>query len=237
MLEHNKTIELILLAQKGDEQAKATLIESNFPLIKSIAKRFYGRLEFDDLIQLGSMGLVKAINNFDTSFEVRFSTYAVPMIMGEIKRYLRDDGTVKISRALKSLSTQISKFVEQYKAEFQKEPTVDEIAKKLGVDPHEVIFAMDANQSVISIYAESEENGSELINRLVVNEMNDDSLDKMLIKDTITTLPDREKKIIILRYFRDKTQSEVAKEMGVSQVQVSRIENKILQKLKEKIAY
>ncbi|MDD4840010.1 MAG: SigB/SigF/SigG family RNA polymerase sigma factor [Clostridia bacterium] len=237
MLSHEDTLALIKLAQNGDDDAKAKLIETNMPLVKSIAKRFYGRLEFDDLMQLGAMGFVKAINNFDPTFEVRFSTYAVPMIMGEIKRFIRDDGTVKVSRALKTLSFKISRYVEDFKNSKLREPSLEEIAAALTVDVHDVVFALDASKMVISIYAESEENGGTLIDRLITDSHeSDETLNKILMKEIINTLPEREKKIIILRYFRDKTQSEVAREMGVSQVQVSRLEGKILQKLKDGIA-
>lgn len=237
MLSHEETLELIAQAQNGDDNAKEKLIEHNMPLVKSIAKRFYGRLEFDDLIQLGSMGFIKAINNFDPSFEVRFSTYAVPMIMGEIKRFIRDDGSIKVSRALKTLSLKISRYVEEFKNVYLREPTFEEISKSLSVDMNDIVFALDASKMVVSIYAESEESGGALIDRLIVDEhTSDDALDKILMKEIINSLPEREKKIIILRYFRDKTQSEVAKEMGVSQVQVSRLEGKILQKLKDGIA-
>ena len=236
MLSHEETLALIKQAQNGDDNAKEKLIECNMPLVKSIAKRFYGRLEFDDLLQLGCMGFIKAINNFDPSFEVRFSTYAVPMIMGEIKRFIRDDGSIKVSRALKTLSLKISRYVEEFKNAHLREPSLEEISSALAVDMNDIVFALDASKMVVSIYAESEENGGELIDRLVTNEhASDEALDKILMKEIISTLPEREKKIIILRYFRDKTQSEVAKEMGVSQVQVSRLEGKILQKIKEGI--
>jgi RNA polymerase sporulation-specific sigma factor len=237
MLSREETLTLIKSAQNGDEDAKAKLIECNLPLVKSIAKRFYGRLEFDDLMQLGCLGFIKAVNNFDPSFEVRFSTYAVPMIMGEIKRFIRDDGSVKVSRALKALSHKIARFVEDYKNQKHKEPSLEEISKELCVDVHDVVFALDASKMVVSIYAESEECGGELIDRLITDTHdNDEILNKILMKEIINGLPDREKKIIILRYFRDKTQSEVAREMGVSQVQVSRLEGKILQKIKDGIA-
>ncbi len=236
MLEHKITMQLIEDAHNGDETAKATLIKENYPLVKSIAKRFYGRLEFEDLLQLGAMGLVKAINNFDCSFDVQFSTYAVPMIVGEIKRFLRDDGAIKVSRAIKTLSYKIAKFIEEYKSEKQAEPSIDEIATALDIDPKEIVFAMDASQCIVSINQESENNSGELIERLIVGETNNDrSIDNLLVKKLIEELPEKEKKVIILRYFRDKTQTEVAKELGVSQVQVSRMENKILQFMRNEI--
>lgn len=230
MLEHEETLELIKLAQSGQENAKALLIEHNMPLIKSIVKRYLNRhVEYDDLLQLGSMGLVKAINNFDATFGVRFSTYAVPMIAGEIKRFLRDDGAIKVSRALKQLSQRIREYVDEYKNTSGKEPCIDEIAVALGVEPAEAIFAMDCMRFPISLTpTDTEENA--LIDRITYTD--DDFLDKMLLMDAIGTLQERERKIIVLRYFRDKTQTEVASILGVSQVQISRLEAKILQKLR-----
>ncbi|MCI5819437.1 MAG: SigB/SigF/SigG family RNA polymerase sigma factor [Acidaminococcus sp.] len=234
MLEHNQTVELIKKAQNGDSNAKDELINNNLPLIKSVVKRFTGRLEYDDLMQLGSMGFLKAVSNFDEAFGVRFSTYAVPMIMGEIKRFLRDDGMIKVSRSMKTLNYKINVFVEEYKSEHQKEPTINEIADKLNEDPHDVVFAMDSAKTVTSIYAESDDGEMNVLDKIA-----DDSelnmFDKLLIKDSIQKLSGREQKIIILRYFRDKTQSEVAELLGISQVQVSRLENKILMKLKDNI--
>lgn len=236
MLNHDETLELIKRAQEGDESAKETLIAENLPLIKSIVKRFKGRLEYDDLMQLGAMGFLKAAANFDLSYGVRFSTYAVPMITGEIKRFLRDDGAVKVSRWAKSLAQKIAAYTDELRKENKDEPTVDELAKKFGCEAEDIVFAMDTGRFVVSLNETGgDEDGTPLGERIVGAEAPEEDIDGLMLRDSITNLPDREKKIIILRYFRDKTQSEVAAELGVSQVQVSRLENKILAKIREKI--
>lgn len=235
MLTHEETIKLILDAQAGDNSAKEKLVLENVPLIKSIVKRFKGRLEYDDLMQLGSMGFLKAIANFKPEYEVRFSTYAVPLISGEIKRFLRDDGAIKVSRWAKTLSQKISAFIDERQKLGENEPSIEEISEKFGYDKADVLFAMETSQFMLSLSDSPDEDGSPLEDRIAGAKSPDENLDAMMLKDAIATLPEREKKIIILRYFRDKTQSEVAKELGISQVQVSRTENKILKKLKEKI--
>lgn len=238
MLDYNKTVELIEAAQKGDESAKEMLIVNNMPLIKSIAARYRNKMiEYDDLLQLGSMGLVKAVNNFDVSFGVRFSTYAVPMIAGEIKRFIRDDGAIKVSRALKSTSLKIQQISNEYKQEHGDAPDVDYLAEKLGVDPQEVVFAMDSSKYPVSLYEKYDDDNSQCVmDKLADKDGGEDMLDKMIIKDFIKTLPKREKTVIVLRYFKDKTQSEIAKILGVSQVQVSRIESKIISEMKKALA-
>ncbi|MDR3217293.1 MAG: sigma-70 family RNA polymerase sigma factor [Clostridiaceae bacterium] len=234
MLEHEETLILIKKAQTGDGNAKGLLVEHNMPLIKSIVKRYIGRMiEYDDLIQLGSLGLIKAINNFNTDFGVRFSTYAVPMIAGEIKRFLRDDGSVKVSRALKALSQSIAQFSDDFKKRFDRDPTLEEIAAATGVEPAEAVFAMDSSRYPLSLTPPPDSDELSILDRLASND--DDIIDKMQIKEIIDGLPERERTIIILRYFRDKTQTEVARLMGVSQVQISRLEGKILEKLKANI--
>lgn len=235
MLEHEETLRLIKLAKEGDNGAKEKLVEENLPLVKSVAKRFRGRLEYEDLIQLGAMGFIKAMLGFDESFGVRFSTYAVPMITGEIKRFLRDDGAVKVSRWAKTLAAKIAAYTDQVLKNGDDDPTVDELAEKFAVDPSDVIFALDTGRYVLSLSDGGDEDDTPLGDRIVGAEAPDDNLDEFMLRDSILELPERERKIIILRYFRDKTQSEVAAELGVSQVQVSRLENKILQKIKEKI--
>ena len=235
MLSHEDTISLISQAQNGSDQAKETLIDENLPLIKSIVKRYKGRLEYDDLMQLGAMGFVKAILNFKEEYGVRFSTYAVPLISGEIKRFLRDDGTLKVSRWAKMLSAKISQYIDQKQKLGEPEPTVDELALKFECDKQDIVFAMETNQFLLSLSDSPDEDGSPLEDRIAGGKSPDDNLDSLMLKDSINTLPERERKIIILRYFRDKTQSEVAKELGISQVQVSRIETKILTKLKADI--
>lgn len=233
MLEHQATLELLKKAQAGDDGAKEKLIEENVPLIKSIVKRFKGRLEYDDLMQLGAIGFIKAMQNFDVEYGVRFSTYAVPMISGEIKRFLRDDGAIKVSRWTKSLAQKISAYIDEKLKNGEAEPTVEQLATAFDVEAQEIVFAMDAQHYLLSLSATVGDDDLELGDKIATEECEDENIDKMLLKDLIEDLPQREKKVIVLRYFRDKTQSEIAKELGVSQVQVSRIENKVLQKLKD----
>lgn len=233
MLDHQTTLELLKKAQAGDDGAKEKLIEENIPLIKSIVKRFKGRLEYDDLMQLGAMGFVKAMQNFDIAYGVRFSTYAVPMISGEIKRFLRDDGAIKVSRWTKTLAQKITAYIDEKLKNGESEPTVEQLAKAFDVEAQEIVYAMDAQHYLLSLSATVGDDDLELGDKIATDECEDENIDKLLLKDLIADLPQREKKVIILRYFRDKTQSEIAQELGVSQVQVSRIENKVLQKLKD----
>lgn len=235
MLDHDTTIALIKRAQSGDDGAKEELVKENIPLVKSVVKRFKGRGEYDDLMQLGAIGFIKAIQNFDETYGVRFSTYAVPMISGEIKRFLRDDGAVKVSRWAKTLAQKINVFIDEKLKSGEIEPTVDEIAQNFGVDAEQVVFAMDTGHYLLSLSSTVGDDDVTLEDKIVGDRSPDEDLDKIMLKDFIEDLPEREKKVIILRYFRDKTQSEIAAELGVSQVQVSRIECKVLQKLKEKL--
>ena len=237
MIDAEKTKELILLSQSGDIEAKEILLKQNIPLIKSIVKRYKGKnIEYDDLMQLGSLGLVKAINNFNPDFGVRLSTYAVPMITGEIKRFIRDDGAIKVSRALKTMSYKIGKFVEEYQQNNAKEPEISVIAKQFDIDEQEVVYILDSSKMPVSIYEKNDDdNGKSLIDRLSDSTTEEDMLDKLTLKDCIQKLPQREKLLIVLRYYKDKTQSEIAKILGVSQVQVSRLESKIIEKLKKQL--
>ena len=235
MLEHEESLALIASAQLGDEEAKEKLISENFPLIKSIVKRFKGRLEYDDLMQLGAMGFLKAVAGFDPSFGVRFSTYAVPMITGEIKRFLRDDGMVKVSRWAKTLAQKIAAYLDEVRKSNLAEPTVEELAEKFGCEAGDVVFALDTGHFVVSLSEAADDDGTPLGDRIAGGETPEEGIDGLMLRDSIKSLPEREKKIIILRYFRDKTQSEVAAELGVSQVQVSRLESKILSKMREKL--
>ncbi len=234
MFDVEKTSDLIQKSKDGDKDALDELIVENTPLVKSVVRRYSGKnVEYDDLMQLGSMGLLKAIKNFDENFNVRFSTYAVPMIAGEIKRFIRDDGAVKVSRALKLLAYNIGKFKDDFSKTNNREPTIDEISKEFNVDKEEVVFALDSTRYPLSLNdTQGDDEGAPLIDKIGENTSNDLD-DKIILKGVIKDLPEREKKIIILRYYRDKTQSEVAGIMGVSQVQISRIENKILSKIKE----
>lgn len=234
-----RTLELITKAKSGDENAKTILFEQNSPLIKSVIKRFLGKgIEYADLYQIGTIGLLKAINNFDASFNVKFSTYVVPMVIGEIKRFMRDDGAIKVSRTIKTLNLKIKKFIDEYTRTNYHKPTPQEIAKQFDIDEAEVIFVMDSASMPISIYTplENDSNGLLLIDRLNQDNSHEKMIDNILLKETLKSLDNRDKKIILLRFFRDKTQSEIAKVLGVSQVQVSRLENKVLEKLKEKLS-
>lgn len=240
MLDNNETLLLIEKAQNGDKDAKEILVRENEPLIKSVIKRFYNRnIESEDLFQLGCMGFIKAIARFDKNYNVKFSTYAVPMIAGEVKRFLRDDGYVKISRAVKTLAIQINKYIQEEKAIKNVNPSIDEISKKFNIEEQEVIFIMESLSTPLSLSSPFEENNSRsqsLIDKIVVDDnLNEDLLNNMLLKETIKNLDERDKTVILLRYFQDKTQSEIAKELNVSQVQVSRIENKIIEKIRSKI--
>ncbi len=233
MLDQKLTLQLIKEAKEGSDQAKTVLITENLPLIKSIVRRYKNKLvEYDDLIQLGTLGLIKAINNFNEAYGVKFSTYAVPMIAGEIKRFIRDDGAIKVSRSTKSQALELNKFIDEYRISNEKSPSVEEIAKKFNIDPTDVVFILDSTRYPVSIFTETEEEGLSLQDKIADNADPDDEMLKLIIKDMISSLPEREKKIIMLRYFRDKTQSEVAEELGVSQVQISRLESKILAKLR-----
>ena len=238
MLDHEETMRLIGEAQTGSEEAKSRLLEENMPLIKSIIKRYRNTvIEYEDLIQLGSLGLYKAIMHFNKDFGVRFSTYAVPMICGEIKRQIRDDGPIKVSRSTKALALLITKYSDTFRAENGREPTVDEIGEHFKIDAYEVVFTMDSAKMPVSLYEKyDDDSGGYLIDNIRTIDKTDDLIDKIMLKECIERLDERDKKIILLRYYRDKTQSEVAKILGVSQVQVSRLEAKILSGLKEKLS-
>ena len=239
MLDQEKTLELITKAKQGDEEAKTILFQENSPLIKSLIKRFLHKgIEYDDLYQIGTIGLLKAINNFDIKFNVKFSTYVVPMVIGEIKRFMRDDGAIKVSRTIKTLNLKIKKYIDEFNKENYRKPTPSEIAMHFDIDESEVIFVMDSATMPISIYTplEDESKSLLLIDRLNPDNSHEEMLDNLLLKETLKSLDKRDKKIILLRFFRDKTQSEIAKILGVSQVQVSRLENKVLEKMREKLS-
>lgn len=229
---------LIARSQAGDKEAREVLIEKNLGLVHHIVKRFLGRgYEAEDLFQIGSIGLMKAIDKFDLSFDVKFSTYAVPMISGEIKRFLRDDGMVKVSRTLKENGWKAKQAAERISHEKGREATLEEIAEETGLSREEIVMAMEANIEVESIYKsvyQSDGNEIYLVDRLP--EKKDDNeklLNHMLLEQLIGELGETERTIIMLRYFQDKTQVEVAKRLGISQVQVSRMEKKILIRMRE----
>ena len=237
MLSHETLVNYIRKAKQGDEKAKEIIFTENTPLIKSIIKRFKNKgIEYDDLYQIASIGFLKAINNFNEEFGVKFSTYSVPMIIGEIKRFMRDDGAIKVSRAIKILANKINRYISEYQAINTNSPTIEHLANKFEVSQEEVVFALDSSKMPISIFNkyDDEDNGQELIEKLPFIDNEDKLLNKIHLSNIISSLTERERKIVVLRYFRDKTQSEIAKSLGVSQVQVSRLENKIIEKLRLK---
>lgn len=238
MLSIEETLALIRQSKKGDNESKEILLKNNVLLVKSLVSRFKNKgVDYDDLFQLGCMGFLKAISNFDESFGVRFSTYAVPMILGEIKRFLRDDGEIKVSRLIKMQASEISKFVESRLKETGIEPTVEEIALALNMEKEDVVFALDSSKMPVSIYEtveDGDDGGLSLIDKLPSSYLEDEHIDSLYLKSLISTLDEREQQIIYLRYFKDKTQGEVAQVLGVSQVQVSRLEMRILAKLRKK---
>ena len=224
---------LITRAQKRDKDARDYLIQSNLGLIHHIIKRFQGRgAEMEDLFQIGSIGLMKAIDKFDLSFDVKFSTYAVPMIQGEIKRFLRDDGMLKISRNIKENSWKIRRAKEQLFQKLGREATMLELEKETGFDEEEILLAMDAVSEVESIYKSvMQTDGSELylVDRIPSKlDEGEELIDRLLLEELMKQLTPIERELISLRYFEDKTQMEVAGRLGISQVQVSRLEKKIL---------
>ena len=237
-MEREETLELIRSAQLGDRSACEELVTKNSPLIKSVIRRYKNKgVEYDDLYQLGCVGFIKAVRNFSTQYEVRFSTYAVPMIAGEVKRFLRDDGPITVSRGTKTTAIKIARFVEEYKRDRGESPTIETIAAQFEIEPQEAVFIMDSGKYPVSIYEKTDDDSSRsLLDKLQTGENDEEKLDRMMLKQVIGELPPRDKKIILLRYFADKTQSEVARALNVSQVQISRLESKILVKLRAHFA-
>lgn len=239
MLDEKSTIEYIRKAKTGDKTAKERLIEENVSLVKCIVKRYLGKgVDYDDLFQIACMGFLKAIAGFDERFGVKFSTYAVPMIAGEIKRFMRDDGSVKVSRSIKQTAKEINLYIEEQTIKKGSPPSVKEIAERFKLEEAETVFIMGSSKMPLSLQSTADyKDGSEreLIDTLISEDGQEDWLDKMLLHGAIDELCERDRKIIILRYFRDMTQSEVAKKIGVSQVQVSRIENRIIKEFRKKL--
>lgn len=230
------TAELILRSQNGDETAKETLVTENTGLVWCVVKRFYGRgTEAEDLFQIGVIGLLKAIDKFDFSYDVRFSTYAVPLISGEIRRFLRDDGMLKVSRSLKELAAKAGKEKEQFTRKMEREPTVEELSDILGVEKEELVQAMEAATEVESLYRpihQSDGSEVELMDRLEEKERTEEIIDRMFLQSLLETLGKEERRLIYLRYFENRTQSQTGKLLGISQVQVSRLEKKILNRMR-----
>ena len=241
MLEN--TYDDIVKAQEGNKEAMDSLVKNNMGLVYNIAKRFIGRgFEIEDLNQIGAMGLVKSIKKFETNYNVQLSTYAVPFIIGEIKRYIRDDGKIKVSRSIKELATKINQIQREYFIKYGEELKIEKIAEILNVSKEEIALAIDANASNIvtsintPIY--NEKSGKEVsIGDLIPDDANEELniADRLTIKKLIEELNEQERNIVIMRYYKGKTQTEVAKKLGISQVQVSRIEKRILHNMKQKL--
>ena len=237
---YEDNLQLIPLAKEGNTEALNKLIEANLPLVTSISKKFTNRgYEYEDIYQIGCMGLVKAIKNFDEKYNVKFSTYAVPMIIGEIKRFLRDDGMIKVSRNVKSLAKKLHFDKEALTKKLNREPTIEELAQFSGMDKEEILFALESSASMQYLYEViHQDDGSPvlLIDKLSENAIEDKNItEKLALKEALRNLDTKSRQIIVLRYFKDKTKIQVAKMLGISQVQVSRIEKKVLQEMRKQL--
>ena len=240
---YENTYEKIVKAQSGDEEAMASLVKNNLGLVYNIAKRFSGRgYELEDLNQIGALGLIKSIKKFDTSFDVQLSTYSVPFIMGEIKRYIRDDGKIKVSRSIKELGAKINQIQKEYYLKNGQDIKIEQIAEILKVTKEDIALAIDANSSAIvtsinePVY--SKESSKTLnVEDIIPDTKNQEAMinDKLTVNKLIEELQPQEKQIVMMRYYKGSTQTEVAKILGISQVQVSRIEKIILYSMKQKL--
>ena len=238
VLKNDETQALLLRAKQGDMKAREELIAGNLRLVLSVIQRFANRGEnADDLFQVGCIGLIKAIDNFNTDLNVKFSTYGVPMIVGEIRRYLRDNSTMRVSRAMRDTAYKVLQAKEAYMAEHQREPTVDEIARMLELKREEVVFALDAIVDPVSLYEPVYSDSGDTI--CVMDQVRDSKntdenwLEQIALREAIAKLSDREKRILSLRFFQGKTQMEVSTEVGISQAQVSRLEKNALRQIKK----
>lgn len=236
----DRTRQLLMLAHEGNQFAREQLVQENLGLVQSIVRRFRGRgTEDEDLFQIGSIGLIKAIDKFDLTYEVKFSTYAVPVITGEIKRFLRDDGMIKVSRTLKEIAMRAITVRETVFREEGREPTLEEISEEIGVEQEMIVQALESGEQVESLQKVIFEGDGKQISmedRLVDGKDETESmLNRIVLAQLLASLGEQEKKLICLRYFSDKTQTEVAKALGISQVQVSRLEKKILLSLREQV--
>ncbi|MDO4392454.1 MAG: SigB/SigF/SigG family RNA polymerase sigma factor [Clostridium sp.] len=240
---YENTYEKIAKAQSGDEEAMASLVKNNLGLVYNIAKRFSGRgYELEDLNQIGALGLIKSIKKFDTSFDVQLSTYSVPFIMGEIKRYIRDDGKIKVSRSIKELGAKINQIQKEYYLKNGQDIKIEQIAEVLKVPKEDIALAIDANSSAIvtsinePVYSKD---SSKTLNveDIIPDTKNQEAMinDKLTVNKLIEELQPQEKQIVMMRYYKGSTQTEVAKTLGISQVQVSRIEKRILYSMKQKL--
>lgn len=240
VLTEKEKIALLKLSQGGDKKAREELIRGNLRLVLSVIQKFIGRnnASADDLFQVGVVGLIKAIDNFDLTLDVKFSTYAVPMISGELRRYLRDNNAIRVSRSIKDLAYRAMQAKEKLTADTNSEPTVEQIAKELGVGKSDVVFALESISEPVSIYEPVYSNSGDTL--YMLDQLSDKSsdegwIDEFLMKEAIHYLSDREKKILYLRFYQGKTQVEVANEVGISQAQVSRLEKSALTRIKSKM--
>lgn len=230
--------DLVRQAQAGDKAARDRLVEANLRLVRSLVTRFASTsADLDDLFQLGCIGLLKAVDRFDLSYDVRFSTYAVPLILGEIRRHLRDDGPMRVSRSLKQLAQQARRAREKLSGSLGREPTIAEIAAECGVSTEEVVEALDGARPPASIHQTVHESDGDpiyLLDQLASEEGQREGqwLDRVALREGLSQLPEREQMVILLRFFRDKTQAEVAEVLGCSQVQVSRLERRALEQIR-----
>lgn len=225
---------LIEKAQQGDKQAMQQLVEQNSPLVWSVVRRFYGRgVENDDLYQLGCIGLLKAVQGFDTAYDTQFSTYAVPKIAGEIRRFLRDDGIIKVSRSLKENQGRVAQARQKLTEQLGREPHLSELAAETGIPAEEIAAGETACQSTVSLNAEIGDDGFRLMDICPAEDDEDSRVERLAVKNAMQQLPERERAVIVLRYFRDLTQQKTAAVLGVSQVQVSRLERRAIEKIRK----
>lgn len=240
VLKSDETRELLLRAREGDKKAREQLIAGNLRLVLSVIQRFSNRGEnADDLFQVGCIGLIKAIDNFDTTMDVKFSTYGVPMIVGEIRRYLRDNSTIRVSRSMRDTAYKVLQAKEAYMSQHQREPTIDEVAKMLDIRREDVVFALDAILEPVSLYEPvySDNGDTVCVMDQVKDTKNTDEkwLERIALKEAVAHLTEREKKILTMRFFQGRTQMEVSSEIGISQAQVSRLEKNALLQLRQEM--
>lgn len=240
VLKNEETVELLRRTKEGDRDARETLINGNLRLVLSVIQKFAGRGEnADDLFQVGCVGLIKAIDNFDITQPVRFSTYGVPMIIGEIRRYLRDNSAIRVSRSMRDTAYRVMQVREKLMADTQREPTVEQIAKELEIPREEVVFAMDAIVDPVSLFEPIYSDGGDAV--CVMDQVKDNKntdehwLEQIALKDAMSRLGDRERRILALRFYEGKTQMEVSAEVGISQAQVSRLEKNALKAIRKNI--
>lgn len=237
-LKDDEIKQLIKQSQSGDQEARNRIVEKNMRLVWSVVQRFLNRgYDPDDLFQIGCIGLLKSVDKFDLSYDVKFSTYAVPMIIGEIQRFIRDDGTIKVSRSLKETGNKIRRAKDDLSKSLGRVPTVNEVSEYLQIPVEEILLAQEAVMAPTSIHETVYENDGDPITLLdQISDNNEGKwFDKIALKEAIEELDEREKLIVYLRYYKDQTQSEVAARLGISQVQVSRLEKKILKQMKDRM--